>query len=46
MTRAQIFPTILIALDVLAGAFYAFDGDIRRLVYWLAASVLTATVTY
>jgi hypothetical protein len=46
MTRAQIFPTILIALDVLAGAFYALDGDIRRLVYWLAAAVLTATVTY
>ena len=42
MTRAHIFPTILIVLDVLAGAFYALDGDIRRLVYWLAAAVLTA----
>ena len=41
MTRAQIFPTLLIVLDVLAGAFYALDGDIRRFVYWLAAAVLS-----
>ncbi len=46
MTRAQIFPTILITLDVLAGVFCALDGDIKRFVYWLAAAVLTATVTY
>lgn len=46
MNRAQIFPTLLIALDVGAGIFYALDGDFKRLVYWLAAATLTATVTY
>ena len=46
MTRAQIFPTVLMTLDILAGIFYAIDGDWKRLIYWLAAAVLTATVTY
>ena len=46
MTRSLIFPTILIVLDTLAAFFYAFDGDIRRSVYWIAAAVLTACVTY
>lgn len=46
MTRAQIFPTVLMTLDILAGIFYAIEGDWKRLVYWLAAAVLTATVTF
>ncbi len=46
MTRAQIFPTILIVLDVFSGLFYAFDGDVKKAIYWLAAATLTATVTY
>lgn len=46
MTRAQIFPTVLIVIDVLSGVVYAFNGDLKRCVYWLAAAVLTATVTY
>lgn len=46
MTRAQIFPTVLMSLDILAGIAYAFDGDLKRCVYWIAAAVLTATVTY
>ncbi len=44
MTR--IFPTILIVLDLLAAAGYATVPDWRRVTYWLAAAVLTATVTY
>ena len=43
---AQIFPTILIALDVLAAAVYGQSSDIRKVIYWLAAAVLTAAVTY
>ena len=43
---AQIFPLILITLDLCASAGYAFSGDWRRVVYWLAAAVLTATVTF
>ena len=43
---SAIFPTILIALDVAAAAVYFWHGDIRHGVYWLAAAVLTTTVTY
>lgn len=42
----RLFPSLLILLDVGAGVVYACHGDIRRMVYWLAAAVLTATVTY
>lgn len=42
----KIFPTALIVLDVCASAVYALDCDWRRVVYWLAAGVLTASVTY
>lgn len=43
---AKLFPTILIALDVCASVPYAFKGDIRHTIYWLAAATLTACVTY
>ena len=43
----RFFPTILIILDVAAAAIYAFGGDNwRMVVYWLAAAVLTFTVTW
>lgn len=46
MIPARFFPTILIALDALAGAVYFGKGDIRRGIYWLAAAVLTSCVTF
>lgn len=46
MTRAQLFPTLLIALDLGAATVYALEGDWRRATYWLAAAVLTTTVTW
>ena len=46
MTRAQVFPAALIVLDVAAAVVYAVDGDVRRVVYWLAAAVLTAAVSW
>jgi hypothetical protein len=46
MTAAKLFPTILIVLDVLAAVMYLPSGDWRHVVYWLAAAVLTFTVTY
>lgn len=46
MTRAQIFPTILMVLDVGAGVVNFTGGDWKRDIYWLAAAVLTATVTF
>jgi hypothetical protein len=41
-----LFPTVLIVLDVAASVVYAFDGDVRRCIYWFAAAVLTASITY
>jgi len=42
----KLFPIILIVLDILASGVYASQGDIRRAIYWIAAAVLTATVTF
>lgn len=42
----RIFPTILMALDFIAAIPYAFCGDVRHAVYWVAAGVLTLTVTW
>ena len=42
----RFFLSLLIVLDVGAGVVYACHGDVRRMVYWFAAAVLTATVSY
>ena len=42
----KLFPTILIILDLCASGVYLAHGDVRRFVYWIAAAVLTVTVTY
>ena len=42
----KLFPTVLIVLDLAACIVYAVGGDWRKAVYWLAAAVLTITVTY
>ena len=42
----KVFPIVLIFLDVCASAVYGCGGDVRRAVYWLAAGVLTACVTF
>jgi len=44
--RTQIFPSILIVLDVVAAIFYMYDSNIRMAIYWLSAAILTTTVTY
>jgi hypothetical protein len=41
----NLFPIILIILDLCASVTYLCYGDYRRMVYWLAASILTLTVT-
>lgn len=46
MTKSSIFPIALMILDLGAGAVYALDGDLRRAIYWVAAAVLTAAVTF
>ncbi len=42
----KLFPVTLIVLDMLAGIVYLCAGDCRRFVYWIAAAVLTITVTF
>ncbi len=42
----KVFPTILIILDIAAAIVYATKGDVRKIVYWLAAAVLTVAITY
>ena len=44
--KPWLFPLILIVLDVLAAGCYGCNGDWRRLIYWLSAAVLTASVTF
>ncbi|HXG15044.1 MAG TPA: hypothetical protein VNK50_02295 [Calidithermus sp.] len=46
MSRAQLFPALLVVLDLGAAVVYALEGDWRRSVYWTAAAVLTAVVTW
>lgn len=46
MTATRMFPLALIALDVCAAGVYAFHGDWKHMIYWLAAATLTATVTF
>jgi len=42
----QLFPTLLIVLDIGAAGVYFWQGDYKRGIYWLAAAVLTTCVTY
>ena len=46
MYTRQFFPTLLIILDLCAAGVYLASGDWRRFTYWVAAAVLTATVTF
>ena len=40
------FPILLIVIDTFAALVYVATGDPRRAIYWLAAAVLTACVTF
>ena len=46
MPKEKIFPTVLIILDLFAAVGYVPDGDYRKIVYWVAAAVLTFVVTW
>lgn len=46
MRFEKLFPTLLIILDICAAMAYLPSGDWRRVVYWLAATILTTCVTY
>lgn len=42
----QLLPLVLIIIDLGAAFVYLAYGDWRRFVYWVAAAVLTAAVTF
>lgn len=46
MKAEYFFPLLLIVLDVGAASVYAFSGDIKKAVYWVAAAVLNVCVTF
>lgn len=43
---AKVFPSILIALMGLSGAVCFWEGDWKKGIYWCAAGILNAAVTY
>lgn len=46
MKSVYIFPSVLILLDIGAAAISGANGDVRKLIYWIAAAVLNAAVTF
>ena len=46
MTRAQLFPTILIVLDIAAAVMWGMELNWRQTGYWLFAAGLTVCVTF
>ncbi|MBI2818120.1 MAG: hypothetical protein HYX72_14390 [Acidobacteria bacterium] len=42
----RLLAALLIAEYLAMAVLYAVQGDWRRVLYWVAASVLTASVTY
>jgi len=44
--REKILPTVLMIIDVCAAIGYVPTGDWRKIAYWLAAGLLTYTVTW
>jgi len=46
MKYEKLFPTMLIMFDLCAALGYVPCGDWRKVVYWVAAAILTFCVTY
>lgn len=46
MKPTMIFPIVLIVLDVGAALMFAYYRDVRMAIYWLAAAVLTSSITF
>lgn len=46
MKSEYIFPSILIIIDLLSAVVYAGKQDWRMVIYWVAAAVLNAAVTF
>lgn len=46
MKSTYIFPIVLIGLDIGAAVMCAVNKDWRKFIYWLAAAILNAAVTF
>lgn len=46
MISTKFFPTILIVLMTASAVVCGFDGDIRKVIYWISGAAITASVTY
>ena len=46
MKNTYIFPILLILLDVGAAWVYGAAHDWRKVIYWIAAAVINAAVTF
>lgn len=44
--NTKLFPAVLIILDLCAAGVYGYYGNIRMVIYWVSAAVLTASVTF
>jgi hypothetical protein len=41
-----LFPCVLMVLDICAACVYCAGGDYKKTIYWIAAAILSATVTF
>jgi len=46
MSITKLFPIALIILDVCAALVYLWYKDYRHFIYWIAAAVLTSSITF
>lgn len=46
MPKEKILPTILMVIDFLASIPYMAQGDLKNVVYWISAGVLTLSVAW
>jgi hypothetical protein len=44
MTRTQVFPYIMIALNLCSGLVCAFSSEPKKAIYWFSASLITWSV--
>ena len=42
----QIFPTLIVILNLLSSLMYVVKGDFPRSVYWFGGFILTFAITY
>jgi len=46
MSPEKLLPTVTMTINLCAAVAYACKGDFARVVYWVCAGMLTATVTW